>query len=106
MSALGPSLFQSLKSSRGVMKWLRPVAERYANLAGYRKMGLKYDDILIEENGTVQKALTRLSERDSYDRAYRHRVAHQLAVEHQDLPKDKWLNPKDVRCAAFTACSC
>lgn len=101
MSALGPSLAQRIKSSRSLMKWVAPLAQRYANLSGYRKFGLKYDDILIEENGTVQKALSRLSERESYDRAYRHRVAHQLAIEHRELPKSQWTPAAEVK-----HCSC
>ena len=55
MSVLGFSLASSLKSSRGLYKFLKPIADSYANLAGYRQHGMKYDDLLIEENPTVQK---------------------------------------------------
>lgn len=55
MSVLGPSLAGSVKSSKGLYKMLKPLADRYASLAGYRAHGLRYDDILIEENLTVKK---------------------------------------------------
>lgn len=58
MSALGPSLASSVKSSRGLYSFLKPLADKYAQLAGYRQHGLKYDDILIEENDVVQKVCT------------------------------------------------
>lgn len=53
--ALGPSLAPQVRASRGLFKLLKPVADAYSNLAGYRRMGLKYDDILIEETPVVQK---------------------------------------------------
>ncbi|KAK4058557.1 Cytochrome b-c1 complex subunit 7 [Microbotryomycetes sp. JL221] len=98
MSALGPSFAKTVKNSRGLYSFLKPLADRYASLAGYRKHGLKYDDILIEENQTVQKALGRLSERESYDRAFRLRTAHMCAIAHKELPKDEWVPAsEDVR---------
>jgi len=54
-SALGISLANHLKASRGLYKALKPLADRYANLAGFRAYGLKYDDVLIEESASVQK---------------------------------------------------
>lgn len=64
MSVLGFSLAQQLKASRGLYKMLKPLADRYANLAGYRQHGMKYDDLLIEENPTVQKVSTWCCEGD------------------------------------------
>lgn len=55
MSVLRPSFASQVKSSRGLYKILKPLADRYASLAGYRAHGLKYDDILIEETNTVKK---------------------------------------------------
>lgn len=60
MSVLGFSLAGSLKSNRGLYKFLKPIADSYANLAGYRQHGMKYDDLLIEENPTVQKVSRRV----------------------------------------------
>lgn len=50
-----------MRASRGLFKLLKPVADAYSNLSGYRKVGLKYDDILIEETPTVQKVRSELS---------------------------------------------
>jgi hypothetical protein len=42
---LGPSLAPYVRSSRTLSKWLKPVASWYANLSGYRRVGLVYDDL-------------------------------------------------------------
>jgi len=88
---LGPSLAGYVRSSRTLSRWLKPVSLWYANLAGYRRMGLKYDDLLAEERDDVQKALGRLSTREAYGRAFRIKQASHASILHQDLPKDKWL---------------
>lgn len=51
----------------------------------------RYDDLIPEENDTMQKALTRLTEKDSYDRAFRLRTAVQCSATHHLLPKDQWI---------------
>lgn len=45
------------------------------------------------------QALSRLSPRESYDRAFRHRVAFQQSILHKDLPKAQWTKPEDVSVA-------
>ncbi|WFD05957.1 Cytochrome b-c1 complex subunit 7 [Malassezia vespertilionis] len=61
-------------------------------------MGLRYDDLLMEENFQMTKALSRLSDLEAYDRAYRFRRASQCSVLHKDLPKDQWTTvEEDVR---------
>jgi hypothetical protein len=42
---LGPSLAPYVRSSRTLSKWLKPIANWYANLSGYRRVGLLYDDL-------------------------------------------------------------
>ena len=42
---LGPSLAGYVRSSKTLSRWLKPVSLWYANLAGYRRMGLRYDDL-------------------------------------------------------------
>jgi len=74
---------------------LRPASEKFAQMAGYRQMGLKYDDLLTEEHDIAQKALGRMSERDSYDRIYRLKRGHQLACIHQILPKSEWTKQEE-----------
>lgn len=95
MSALGTSFVQQIKSSKPLYRFLKPIASWYANLAGYRKYGLKYDDLIMEENQTMQKAISRLTEREQYDRSYRLRVASQLSILHKELPKEQWTKPDD-----------
>ncbi|KAF3936656.1 hypothetical protein ABW19_dt0206981 [Dactylella cylindrospora] len=75
--------------------FLKPIAERYADLAGYRKVGLLYEDLVREETPVVQKALKRLPPRLAYDRAYRIRRALQCSVTHTLLPKDQWIKPEE-----------
>lgn len=55
MSVLGHSIASAIKNSKPLYRFLKPLADRYASLAGYRQHGLKYDDLLIEENPVVQK---------------------------------------------------
>jgi len=73
---LGLSLAPYVQSSRTLSKWITPIANWYANAAGYRKYGFKYDDlrtyalrlsprgfvwahilcyIVVEENDEVQR---------------------------------------------------
>ncbi|KAJ3513227.1 hypothetical protein NLJ89_g3063 [Agrocybe chaxingu] len=95
---LGLSLAPYVQSSRTLSKWITPIANWYVNASGYRKYGFKYDDILVEENPTVQRALTRLTLREKYDRAYRLKRASQASVLHAPLPKELWTTEaEDVR---------
>lgn len=66
-----------------------PVAKTFTYLSGYREMGLKLDDLLWEENPTVQKAISRLPTEESYARNYRIITAHQLAASIDILPESK-----------------
>lgn len=88
-------------------------------------MGLKYDDLLMEEREDVQKvsrcndlsdrspficyfeevnhsyviffkAISRLSEREQYDRAFRLRTAIQQSILHKGLPKEQWVTSEQV----------
>ncbi|KAG6840709.1 hypothetical protein C0991_004953 [Blastosporella zonata] len=95
---LNISLAPYVKSSRTLTKWITPIANWYANASGYRKYGFKYDDLLVEERDDVQRALTRLTVREKYDRAYRLKRASQASVLHTPLPKEQWTTPaEDVR---------
>lgn len=51
----GFSLAKYIKSSPGLMRMIQPVANAFANAAGHRKFGLRYDDIIAEENPHMQK---------------------------------------------------
>ncbi|KAF5330653.1 hypothetical protein D9619_005943 [Psilocybe cf. subviscida] len=121
---LGASAAPYIRSSRTLSAWLQPLANWYANAAGYRKYGFKYDDLLVEEKDSVQRvritlslaaiaglivvvpltlvlllqALTRLTPGEQYDRAFRLKRASQASVLHAPLPKDQWTPAsEDVR---------
>lgn len=57
----GLSLARFVKSSPALLRMVRPVANAYARAAGYRQMGLKYDDLIQEEKPEVQKVGFRLT---------------------------------------------
>ncbi|KAI1173154.1 ubiquinol-cytochrome C reductase complex 14kD subunit-domain-containing protein [Nemania sp. FL0916] len=77
---------------------LMPVANWYCNAAGYRQLGLRFDDLIIEENEQVLAALKRLPPQEAYDRVYRLRRALQCSVSHKLLPKEQWTKPEeDIR---------
>ncbi|DAA74638.1 TPA_exp: Cytochrome b-c1 complex subunit 7 [Trichophyton benhamiae CBS 112371] len=78
-----------------VTKAMTPIANWYCNAAGYRKLGLRYDDLIPEDNDTVQLALKRLPPKEAYDRMYRIRRAVQCSVEHQLLPEKDHTKPED-----------
>ena len=42
---LGPSLAPLIRRNRTLYQWFKPVSDWYANVSGYRKLGLKYDDL-------------------------------------------------------------
>ncbi|KID99031.1 ubiquinol-cytochrome C reductase-like protein, partial [Metarhizium majus ARSEF 297] len=72
-----------------------PAANWYANAAGYKKIGLRYDDLVEEERESTQIALKRLSPKESYDRIYRIRRSVQCSYQHKLLPKDQWTKPEE-----------
>jgi len=74
---------------------MKPLANWYCNAAGYRQLGLRADDLLPEENDTVQNALKRLRPQEAYDRVFRLRRAFQLSMSHQLLPKEEWTKPEE-----------
>ncbi|KAF9066892.1 cytochrome b-c1 complex subunit 7 [Rhodocollybia butyracea] len=96
--SLGPSLASKVLASKTLSSWIVPVAQWYANVSGYRKYGLRYDDLIMEENEDVQRAIKRLTPREQYDRAYRFKRASHASVLHAPLDKSQWTTPEqDVR---------
>ncbi|WOO84974.1 Cytochrome b-c1 complex subunit 7 [Vanrija pseudolonga] len=93
---LGISFAKQIKAySAGLYNSLRPLANAYANAAGHRKVGLKYDDLLVEERLDVEKAISRLPAKEGYDRVYRFRVAFQQDLMRRPLPKAEWVKAED-----------
>ncbi|PNY25950.1 Cytochrome b-c1 complex subunit 7 [Tolypocladium capitatum] len=76
-------------------KMVMPAANWYAGAAGYRKLGLRYDDLIEEERESTQLALKRLSAKEAYERVYRIRRSIQCSYQHKLLPKDQWTKPEE-----------
>ncbi|RMY44536.1 hypothetical protein D0865_10487 [Hortaea werneckii] len=89
-----PSLAPYIMKRPWLMRWMRPLSEWYFDNAGYRKLGLRADDLIPEEDEIVQQALKRLSPKEAYDRVFRMRRAFQL------LPKAEWTKTNDVSISA------
>ncbi|KAL9108658.1 MAG: hypothetical protein Q9227_006604 [Pyrenula ochraceoflavens] len=86
-----PSFALYIAKRPWLLRWFEPIAKWYRNAAGYRQLGLKYDDLIPEESDVAQLALKRLSPKESYDRIFRIRRAFQLSLSHQLLPKEEWI---------------
>jgi ubiquinol-cytochrome c reductase subunit 7 len=81
-----------------------PAAAAFVNLSGYRKLGLKFDDLIVEENDIVQTALRRLPAEQQYERVYRIATAMQLSLSHKLLPKNEQMTPENVGRAIRNHC--
>ncbi|CAK7271554.1 Cytochrome b-c1 complex subunit 7, mitochondrial [Sporothrix epigloea] len=89
------SLAPFIRQRPWLHKALKPVANWYVNLSGYRQMGLRADDLIPEENDVVQQAIKRLPAQENYDRIFRMRRAVQLSLQHKLLPKSQWTKPEE-----------
>lgn len=72
-----------------------PLANWYANASGYRRLGLRSDDLIPEENDVVMLALKRLPPKEAYDRVFRLRRAFQCSLSHQLLPPEEQTKPEE-----------
>ncbi|KAA6410142.1 MAG: ubiquinol-cytochrome c reductase [Lasallia pustulata] len=90
-----PSLTKFIIKRPWLNRWMTPLANWYAGAAGYRKLGLRADDLIPEESNTVMLALKRLPPKEAYDRVFRLRRAFQCSLAHQLLPKDQQTKPEE-----------
>ncbi|KAK9460079.1 ubiquinol-cytochrome C reductase complex 14kD subunit-domain-containing protein [Lipomyces oligophaga] len=84
-----------LSKAPSLAKLVVPLQSLLSEANGYRKLGLRYDDLIAEESEVVQKAISRLDPKEYYDRVFRIRRAMQLSLSHQLLPKEERLKPED-----------
>jgi len=82
-------------SASGVQKFFNAFRSWYVYAAGYRQMGLRADDLHMEENHDVTAALSRLPENDQYLRIFRIKRALDLTMKHQILAKEDWTKPEE-----------
>ncbi len=61
-----------------LVRWMVPLSKWYATQMGYRQLGLRFEDLLPEENEVTQLALKRLPPKEAYDRVFRLRRAFQV----------------------------
>ncbi|KZT57298.1 14 kDa subunit of cytochrome bd ubiquinol oxidase [Calocera cornea HHB12733] len=93
---LGFSFAKQIVSNRTLYRWTKPIASWYVDLCGYRKLGLRYDDLSASSFPCPSiLAISRLPNDEAYNRAWRHRVGMHQSILHQDLPKAQWLKPED-----------
>lgn len=59
--------------------------------AGYRKYGLKADDLLLDENPIMAEALRRLSPQLRYERLFRTKRAMDCDMKATELPPSEWI---------------
>ncbi|KAL3468272.1 cytochrome b-c1 complex subunit 7 [Aspergillus heterothallicus] len=90
-----PSLTNFIVKRPWLKRWVKPVANWYADAAGYRRLGLRADDLIPEESDTVQTALKRLPPKEAYDRIFRIRRAFQCSVSHTLLPAEEHTKPSE-----------
>ncbi|KAJ3001910.1 Cytochrome b-c1 complex subunit 7, partial [Thoreauomyces humboldtii] len=62
---MAQSLLQSIRSLRST-DVVKNLAEFHHSMMGYRAKGLRYDDLIPEENDLVKQALHRLPEKEHY----------------------------------------
>ncbi|KAI4185412.1 MAG: hypothetical protein L6R41_004158 [Letrouitia leprolyta] len=90
-----PSMTKFILKRPWLKRWMIPISKWYADAAGYRKLGLRVDDLIPEESDTVMLALKRLPPKEAYDRVFRLRRAFQCSLSHQLLPKDQQTKPEE-----------
>ncbi|KAJ5915067.1 hypothetical protein N7454_011179 [Penicillium verhagenii] len=90
-----PSIASYIVKRPWLKRWMTPLANWYTDAAGYRKLGLKFDDLIPEESETVQKAIKRLPSKEAYDRVFRIRRAFQCSISHTLLPPNEQIKPHE-----------
>ncbi|KAF1353945.1 ubiquinol-cytochrome c reductase complex 14 kDa protein [Delphinella strobiligena] len=90
-----PSLTNFIVKRPWLKRWMTPLANWYTDAAGYRKLGLRADDLIPEESEVVLLALSRLPPKEAYDRVFRMRRAFQCSISHQLLPKNEQTKPDE-----------
>ncbi|KAJ5673950.1 Cytochrome b-c1 complex subunit 7 [Penicillium macrosclerotiorum] len=90
-----PSIANYIVKRPWLKRWMTPLAQWYTDAAGYRRLGLKFDDLIPEESETVQKAIKRLPAKEAYDRVFRIRRAFQCSISHTLLPPAEQTKPEE-----------
>ncbi|CAD6565003.1 MAG: Cytochrome b-c1 complex subunit 7 [Cyphobasidiales sp. Tagirdzhanova-0007] len=78
---MGLSLAARIRNSRSLYRPIKRIADKYADVCGYRQHGLKYDDLIIEENEAVQTVSAR-PDQTRPDQTRMEKVAVQTLILH------------------------
>ncbi|KAF0853082.1 mitochondrial Complex III (CIII) ubiquinol:cytochrome c oxidoreductase Qcr7 [Andalucia godoyi] len=92
------SVFRAAEPAIDELPLLRRVlvqlSEKYKDMCGYRKYGLKLDDLWVESRN-VQTAINRLPETEIQDRAFRLKRAVDANFHNDYLPKEHWTKAEE-----------
>lgn len=72
-----------------------PSSRIFTKLAGYRDLGLKTEDIFMEETEVMKTALSRIPADESYKRIYRIAVAFQASLNQQLAAEADRIKPEE-----------
>ena len=64
-------------------------------------VGLLKDDLVPEDHPVIEEAMRRLTNKELYDRAFRHTRATELHFRHEILPKELQTKPEEVNSIIF-----
>ncbi|ODV92150.1 hypothetical protein CANCADRAFT_743 [Tortispora caseinolytica NRRL Y-17796] len=78
-----------IRNSPALSAIFKPLARVYVRLSGYRNMGLRFHDIIIEETPEMQRAIHRLPSDEAYKRQFRQIRAHQCGITQHILPPNE-----------------
>ncbi|KAJ1915944.1 Cytochrome b-c1 complex subunit 7 [Mycoemilia scoparia] len=89
------AIARALENCSALRTVLRPFAQSWVNASGYRRLGLLYDDLIIEENPEVTEALRRVPNDQIDARYYRIKRAFQCDLSQIELPPSQWTKPEE-----------
>ncbi|CAH3178418.1 unnamed protein product [Porites evermanni] len=67
----------------------------YIYACGYRQLGLRKDDLLMDDHPDVVEAIKRLPPEERDFRNFRLKRAMDLTMKHIILPEDQWTKPNE-----------
>ncbi|EDV25041.1 Cytochrome b-c1 complex subunit 7 [Trichoplax sp. H2] len=88
----GAEIARQLPLSRRIFA---AVAEWWQNASGYRKYGLKREDLLNDEIPNIAEALRRLPEDEYMARQWRIKRALDCSLKNTYLPREEWTKVED-----------
>jgi ubiquinol-cytochrome c reductase subunit 7 len=93
--AMSSAIVNFIRQRPALMRIAQPLSEWYISASGYRKLGLRYDDLLNEESVVGHRAIQRLSPAQTYERVFRLRRAVQCSLQQKLLPENEWTKPEE-----------